>query len=158
MSRDNDLSTWPASRSTRQPSRLMVPVLIQVPAIPSSTRSTRARFVPQFPTPGRIVAAGSVAKCEWRATHYSWPARCCWLRSCFGEAGPPCRWPRARTPEAEARDCDAKDLAAASRPPTISLSIEPSALTPIVEVESPVVLPGYLLPDDGCEDTHHAGS
>lgn len=64
----------------------------------------------------------------------------------------------ARPQVAEDRDCDAKDLAAASRPPAISISIEPYALTPYVEVESPVVLPGYLLPDDGCEDTHHAGS
>ncbi|WP_154673637.1 hypothetical protein [Singulisphaera acidiphila] len=64
----------------------------------------------------------------------------------------------ARPPVVEARDCDAKDLAASSRPPAISISIEPYALTPYEEVESPVVLPGYLLPDDGCEDTHHAGS
>lgn len=55
-------------------------------------------------------------------------------------------------------DCEPKDLAATTRPPVISISIEPYALTPYVEAESPVVLPGYLLPDDGCEDTHHAGS
>jgi len=64
----------------------------------------------------------------------------------------------ARPPREVSPNCDAKDLAAASRPPAISLSIEPYALTPYVEVEPPVVLPGYLLPDDGCEDTDHAGS
>lgn len=47
---------------------------------------------------------------------------------------------------------------AAAHPPTISLSIDPAALAPYAEVESPVVFPGYLLPDDGCEEPAHAGS
>jgi hypothetical protein len=42
--------------------------------------------------------------------------------------------------------------------PTISISIEPAALAPYADAESPVVFPGYLLPDDGCEEPAHAGS
>jgi hypothetical protein len=51
-----------------------------------------------------------------------------------------------------------KGTAYAAHPPTISLSIDPAALAPYAEVESPVVFPGYLLPDDGCEEPAHAGS
>jgi hypothetical protein len=46
----------------------------------------------------------------------------------------------------------------ASSPPSISITIEPAVLTPIAGAESPVVFPGYLLPDDGCEEPAHAGS
>jgi hypothetical protein len=42
--------------------------------------------------------------------------------------------------------------------PTISISIEPAALAPYADAESPVVFPGYLLPDDGREEPAHAGS
>ncbi len=42
--------------------------------------------------------------------------------------------------------------------PTVSISIEPAALAPYAEAESPVVFPGYLLPDDGGEESAHAGS
>jgi hypothetical protein len=42
--------------------------------------------------------------------------------------------------------------------PTISISIEPAALVPYAGAESPVVFPGYLLPDDGGEEPAHAGS
>jgi len=64
----------------------------------------------------------------------------------------------ARPERTESLDLGAKDLAAVSRPPAVSLSIEPHALTPSGEVDCPVVLPGYLLPDDGCEESDHAGS
>jgi hypothetical protein len=43
-------------------------------------------------------------------------------------------------------------------PPVVSITIEPPVLTPYAEAEPPVVLPGYLLPDDGCEEPVHAGS
>ena len=43
-------------------------------------------------------------------------------------------------------------------PPSISISIEPTALTPYAEVEPPVNFPGYLLPDDGREEPANAGS
>jgi hypothetical protein len=42
--------------------------------------------------------------------------------------------------------------------PTISISIEPATLAPYAEAESPVVFPGYLLPDDSGEEPVHAGS
>ena len=47
---------------------------------------------------------------------------------------------------------------AAGPPPTIRISIEPVGLAPYADAESPVVFPGYLLPDDGCEEPAHAGS
>jgi hypothetical protein len=41
----------------------------------------------------------------------------------------------------------------------ITITIEPSAgLTAPVDAETPVVFPGYLLPDDGVEEPAHAGS
>lgn len=40
----------------------------------------------------------------------------------------------------------------------ISITIEPAPLPPVAEVESPVVFPGYLLPDDQVEEPTHAGS
>lgn len=59
--------------------------------------------------------------------------------------------------ESPLRD-EMKELAEASRAPGISISIDPYALTSDVEYEPPVVLPGILLPDDGGEESHHAGS
>lgn len=47
---------------------------------------------------------------------------------------------------------------ATGRPPSVSLSIEPAAaVAPGAETAFPVVLPGYLLPDDGNEEPAHAG-
>jgi hypothetical protein len=50
-------------------------------------------------------------------------------------------------------------IATALRPPTVSISIEPTFQVPVAlpEPEPPVVLPGYLLPDDGVEEPGHAG-
>jgi hypothetical protein len=45
-----------------------------------------------------------------------------------------------------------------SLPMAPAISLEPAALTPVVDVESTVVFPGYLLPDDDREDPTHAGS
>jgi hypothetical protein len=39
----------------------------------------------------------------------------------------------------------------------VSLSIEPTGLMPSVTPEPPVVLPGYVLPDDGVEEPSYAG-
>ena len=35
---------------------------------------------------------------------------------------------------------------------------EPAAVAPVSAVEPPVILPGYLLPDDSREDVLHEGS
>jgi hypothetical protein len=43
------------------------------------------------------------------------------------------------------------------RPPAISLMIEAPHLGFRTDVEPPVVLPGYVLPDDGAEEPVHAG-
>jgi hypothetical protein len=47
---------------------------------------------------------------------------------------------------------------AAAPPPAIRISIEPPGLAPCAGAGSPVIFPGYLLPDDGCEEPAHAGS
>jgi hypothetical protein len=43
-------------------------------------------------------------------------------------------------------------------PGVVVLSIEPAAMAPATDTESPVVFPGYVLPVDGLEDTTHEGS
>jgi hypothetical protein len=43
-------------------------------------------------------------------------------------------------------------------PSVVVLSIEPAVVAPGSEVDVPVVLPGYVLPDDSLEDSSHAGS
>lgn len=47
---------------------------------------------------------------------------------------------------------------ATAPPPAVTISIEPTLSSPFRGAESPVVFPGYLLPDDGCEEPAHAGS
>lgn len=44
-----------------------------------------------------------------------------------------------------------------SRPPAISLMIEAPPSGFRTDAEPPVVLPGYVLPDDGAEEPSHAG-
>jgi hypothetical protein len=44
------------------------------------------------------------------------------------------------------------------RPSVVVLSIEPAVVAPESDTEVPVVLPGYLLPDDSLEESSHAGS
>lgn len=60
-----------------------------------------------------------------------------------------------RVATSRARD---RSAFADAHPPTISISIEPAAPAPYANADSPVVFPGYLLPDDGCEEPAHAGS
>jgi hypothetical protein len=43
-------------------------------------------------------------------------------------------------------------------PSVVVLSIEPAAVVPGPDKEVPVVLPGYVLPDDSLEESSHAGS
>jgi hypothetical protein len=46
-------------------------------------------------------------------------------------------------------------------PPVISISVEPIGTLPQAGTNGelpPVILPGYLLPDDGSEESAHAGS
>jgi hypothetical protein len=43
-------------------------------------------------------------------------------------------------------------------PSVVVLSIEPAVGAPESDREVPVVLPGYVLPDDSLEESSHAGS
>lgn len=52
---------------------------------------------------------------------------------------------------------DVPSIAAAIRSPAISLMIEGASWSEPAEADRPVVLPGYVLPDDGCEEQGHAG-
>jgi hypothetical protein len=69
----------------------------------------------------------------------------------------------AGAPATDARSADGSAgsrsrITASIRPPAVFLSLEPAILAPATSSpESPVVLPGYLLPDDGFEEPAHAG-
>jgi len=43
-------------------------------------------------------------------------------------------------------------------PSAVVLSIEPPVVPPESDTEVPVILPGYVLPDDSLEESSHAGS
>ena len=43
-------------------------------------------------------------------------------------------------------------------PSAVVLSIEPAVVAPESGSEIPVILPGYVLPDDSLEESSHAGS
>ena len=61
----------------------------------------------------------------------------------------------ARSHSRRPRQCEraTEDWAATPRTPAISISVEPSTLAPIRGMPMPpVVFPGYLLPDDDCEE------
>jgi hypothetical protein len=66
--------------------------------------------------------------------------------------------PRALLFRSEGSAVEARSGRIAAPAPAISISIEPAVLAPYADAESPVVFPGYLLPDDGCEEPAHAGS
>ncbi len=59
-------------------------------------------------------------------------------------------------PSVEARESSPPRLASASAP-AVWLRIETAREGALSRPEPAVVLPGYVLPDDGMEDSHHAG-
>jgi hypothetical protein len=66
--------------------------------------------------------------------------------------------PAAAATDSSAASGADEDWTGPNEAPAISISIEPAATTPVVDAESPVIFPGYLLPDDDSEEPAHAGS
>jgi hypothetical protein len=56
------------------------------------------------------------------------------------------------------RDSVAVGIETVQQSPAITISIDPTVFATPAEGEQPVVFPGYLLPDDGPEESAHAGS
>jgi len=161
MNREQGLQSWPKPKSRPAFSASTVlPVLIQVPAIPATLHRQRwgksaggVRNDTRRPgsRPRRRLRR------EVRLTGYAllcivaliWLPRMLLLRS---ESA------AVETHSGRGAAHRGRDRAAYATAPAISISIEPTTLAPYADVEPPVVFPGYLLPDDGCEEPAHAGS
>jgi hypothetical protein len=161
MTREPGLQSYPALQASRVALPPIVPVLIQVPAVPSLLRASgRAASRPHR----RPVARRRRLRREVRMAGYTVMmiaplslASALLMGGRSGGALEPALPAVARAAaESAAPGCDRPGLASA--PPIISISLEPAALSPYAEVEPQVVLPGYLLPDDECEEPAHAGS
>ena len=161
MNQEQGLQTWPTPRPTRATTRTVVPVLIAVPELPDSSRgrgwtsfSTRARDG----FPGRVRARPRRRlRREVRMAGYGMMAvmALAWVPRVFPGAGPD---PAPRSEWAAGYRGDGCATYAVAPAPAIRISIEPAGLAPCAGAGAPVVFPGYLLPDDGCEEPAHAGS
>src|SRR5262245_25568665 len=153
MSRELGFQPRPAvPRLTREAARPMVPVLIQVPALSSRDRaSARAAVRSQRRPAARRRRLRREVRMVGCTMLMAGPLL---LASLLLWGG------RPNISMASARpSIDAACVEDSVRTPPVSLTIDPSALTPFAaDIEPPVVLPGYLLPDDGCEESAHAGS
>jgi hypothetical protein len=127
--------------------------LIQVPALPAQGRVSRRSTV----RPGTNASRRRRRlRREVRVAAYALAAAApLFLVATMLWAVQPPRTLASAAPGKLATD---KDDRGTLRPPSISISIEPTILTPYAEVEPPVVFPGYLLPDDGREEPANAGS
>ncbi|WP_422925162.1 hypothetical protein [Singulisphaera sp. PoT] len=162
MTREQGLQAWPSIRPTRFDASNSVPVLIQVPTIGSGPHRA-----PSSPHRGKVrrTTRRRRLRREVRWTAYTLlattPLTLAFLL--FGGAPPAVSMASSPSPKvpvvaSAAPECDG--CSEMHRPPSISITIEPApAATPaIVDVEAPVVFPGYLLPDDEREENPHAGS
>ncbi|MDR3634281.1 MAG: hypothetical protein P4L84_10800 [Isosphaeraceae bacterium] len=150
MNRDQYLQAWPIAVAPNPADRSAVPILIQVPRVsvysrPSSRRSTRATARPRRRLRREVRWALYVmlaalppvlsALAYWEGRH----AALLEIRAPHSVDAAP-----EAAPEPE------------PLPPRISLSIEPAVPLPPAEPAAPVIIPGYLLPDDGLEEPAHA--
>lgn len=168
MSHDCVLQTWPtnlapsfAGDDARSPlplAPLVVPVLIQVPAVRPGRRDLRLARRPSERATVRARAGASTRERRRprrrlrkgvRVTAYAVLLALAFVPAALGfRAGV-----GAATMAGD--DRPARDVTV--RPPTVSLTIEGAPLAPAVETGAPVVLPGYLLPEDRLEEPAHAG-
>ena len=156
MNREHGLQLWPSPRTPRVTSRPAVPVLIQVPAVPSLERASR-RATARLQR--RPAARRRRLRREVRMAGYTLMMTApLILASLLLWGGRPAVSMAATRPVGDCVSDDGRADLAAARPPAISISIESATLSPCSEAEPPVVLPGYLLPDDHCEEPAHAGS
>jgi hypothetical protein len=160
MSHDQGLQSWPATTFQRTTDRPVVPILIQVPALP-------ALMGPSARSSLRVKARTSSSlrpqrrrrlRREVRVAAYAMMLMAPMMYAplaLWGERSSNTKPAESPGPE---RPMDGPELTSALHPPVISISIEPVVGAPSSEAEPPVVFPGYLLPDNDSEGTVHAGS
>jgi hypothetical protein len=148
MTRDQGLPPWRAPHSLELSSWGSAPILIQVPSVPAPVRALWRGTA--FPT--RIRTRRRRLRREVRLAGYAFL-----LASPLALAA--ATLPAVRP--GSGLEAGGGDLAATQAPPVISISLEPAGVLPqrAGDTETaPVILPGYLLPDDGSEESVHAGS
>jgi hypothetical protein len=159
MNREQGLQSWPTHHKAHASARADLPILIQVPELPALTQ--RAGWISTFSRTRHVELCRPRARRrvrrEVRTAGYCVMAimTLTWLPQILLGRGP------TMTPQSvSSRTGRGNNYAAfaAAPAPAISISIEPAGLAPYIDAESPVVFPGYLLPDDGCEEKAHAGS
>ncbi len=157
MSHDQGLQTWPASTYQRTTGRPVVPILIQVPAVPALMgRAGRT-------SPGVRVRTGASLHPQRRRRRLRREVRVAGYAMMLMAPmmyAPLAMWGErsSNEPRAVGPGSDCPELTTALHPPVISISIEPVAGSSCSEAEPPVVFPGYLLPDNESEGPAHAGS
>jgi hypothetical protein len=156
MNQEHGLQTRPESQRSPAAARAVMPVLIRVPTLPESLEGSRWRSVRRRPR-SRVQKPRRRLRREVRLTGYGLllSATLTWAAPALRGITPslfshPDRAPRIPSSQGAP--------GVAGLRPTISISIEPAALAPYADAQSPVVFPGYLLPDDGCEEPAHAGT
>jgi hypothetical protein len=157
MNPDQGLQIWPTSTDQRTTGRPVVPILIQVPALPALAKvSARTGVRVRSATSLRPQRRRRRLRREVRVAAYTVMLTVPMLFSpfWFGK-GLSAIMPSSVPSESAA---EGSRLAAGHRPPVISISIEPTTGLSGSEAEPPVVFPGYLLPDDDSEGPDHAGS
>lgn len=148
MNRESTLPARPFAVAPAPEDRPVVPILIQVPRLtaysrPSARWSTRAGARPRRrlrrEARWALYALLAALMPALSALAY-WEGR----QAALQEVGAP--------------RVDVADAAGEPEPlpPRISLSIEPALPPPPADPAPPVILPGYLLPDDGLEEPAHA--
>jgi hypothetical protein len=158
MNNEQGLQACPESSSLPTMDRPVVPILIQVPALPAlmaPSPSPRPNLRVRPRTSLRPQKRRRRLRREVRAAAYATMLMAPLMFAPLGfRAG---RTFSATGPE-PALSAEAADLVSTRNPPVISISIEPAVGGACTEAEPPVVFPGYLLPDDDTEGTVHAGS
>lgn len=148
MNREQRLQSWPVAIAPTPGGRPVLPVLIQVPRVSARSR-TAGRWSPRAATRPRRRLRREVRWTAYALLALFPPA----LSALAYWEGRQAALLEIRGPSAEVKaDPEPEPL-----PPRISLSIEPAPTLAPAESEAPVVIPGYLLPDDGLEEAAHAG-
>jgi hypothetical protein len=134
-------------RLARRPKRRLGPVLIRVPAVPDSDGQP-------WRTPGpRSVAARRRLRREVRLIGLALLVGLPLGGALWGWGG--------GSGASSTKTADSSHAEPAASAPVEDLPVifipSPRAPTPAREARTPVVLPGYLLPDDGAEEPSHAG-
>jgi hypothetical protein len=156
MTQDQGLHHWPSPTAVPEPRtphlHSIVPVLIQVPVVPELLHAEASgQRRPRVARPGvRAHSPRRRLRREVRAAGLAILVAVPLTLACLR--------PLMSRPTAEGESHPPVTAADPLRPPAVSIFLEPSGLSPYVDVNPPVVLPGYLLPDDGSEEPAHAGS